>query len=247
MIHVGEHGALPITWGAGPGWLRDVSPAAWIGPRLHPFGQDVGSVVPDGFEAYARVFHPVEVDGPQRWSDVARANGRIVHPEMQFHLISTPRGQTPTEVYGRREPRHGTLPLEQRRLLVEHLRDRTTTPDRCWFGLWEGYGGMDNGGVRERITLPKRNYVFYGGTIDRALESPTPFDLSPNLWWPDDRAWFVASEIDFAWTLVGGAESLIATLLSESRLEVLPVTSSAKVHSNADRLNAALDAAVGEV
>jgi hypothetical protein len=198
-------------------------------------------VVPDGFEAYARVFHPVEVDGPQRWGDLARANGRIVHPEMQFHLISTPRGLTPTKIYGRREPRHGNLPLEQRRLLVQHLRERTATPERCWFGLWEGFGGLDDGGVRERLTLPQRNYLLYGGGIDRALESPTPFDQSPNLWWPDDRAWFVASEIDFAWTHVGGTESLIAALLSDTRLEVLPVSPSARVHSNADGLNAALN------
>jgi hypothetical protein len=241
MVQLSEHGATAFTWGAGFGWLRDVSPAAWIGPRLHPFGQDAGSVIPDGFEAYARLFHPVEVDGRQRWSDIARRNGRIVHPEMQFHLISTPRGQMPTALYGRLEPRHGNLLLEQRRVLVEHLRDRTTTPDRCWFGLWEGFGGLDDGGIRERVALPQRNYLLYGGTIDRALESPKPFDQSPNLWWPEDRAWFVASEIDFAWTHIAGAHSLIATLLSDGRLEALPVASSAKVDSNADRLNAALN------
>jgi hypothetical protein len=172
---------------------------------------------------------------------VARRNGRIVHSEMQFHLISTPRGQTPTELYGRQEPRRGTLVLEQRRLLVEHLRERTTTPDRCWFGLWEGFGALDDGGIRERVVLPHRNYLLYGGTIDHALESPMPFDQSPNLWWPEDRAWFVASEIDFAWTYVGGDRGLIAALVSDSRLEALPVAVTAKAHSQSDRVNAALN------
>jgi hypothetical protein len=241
MIQVDEHGSRAITWGAEFGWLRDVSPAAWIAPRLHPPGQDVGSVIPDGFEAYARVFHPVEVDGRERWSDVARRNGRVVHSEMQFHLISTPRGETPTTLYGRREPRHGHLLLEQRRVLVDHLRDRTTTPDRCWFALWDGYGGLDDGVVRERVALPHRNYLLYGGTIDRALESPTPFDQSPNLWWPEDRAWFVSSEIDFAWTHVGGDNGLVEALVSDSRLEVLPIALTAKVVASSDRLNDALN------
>jgi len=241
MVQLGEHGSTAMTWGAGFGWLRDVSPAAWVRPRLHPFGQDVGSVIPDGFEAYARLFHPVEVDGRERWSEVALRNGRIVHSEMQFHLISTPRGQTPTELYGRREPRHGTLLLEQRRVLVEHLRDRTTTPGRCWFGLWEGFGGLDDGGVRARVALPQRNYLLYGGTIDRALESPMPFDQSPNLWWPDDRAWFVATEIDFAWTYVAGDDRLIASLVSDTRLEALPIAPGAKADYAADRVNAALN------
>ena len=243
MVRFGEHGGTAVTYGAGFGWLGDVSPAAWIGPRLHPFAQDIGSVIPEGFQAYARLFHPIEIDRErgERWSDVAKRNGRIVHSEMQFHLISTPRGETPTELYGRREPRHGTLGLEQRRLLVQHLRDRTTTPDRCWFGLWEGFGGLDDGGVRERVALPHRNYLLYSGTVDRALESPMPFDQSPNLWWPDDRAWFVASGIDFAWTYVGGGNSLVEALVSDGRLEALSVALTAKPDSESDRLNAALN------
>lgn len=241
MVRLDRHGATAVTWGAGFGWLRDVSPAAWIGPRLHRFGHDVGSVVPEGFEAYGRLFHPIEVDGPERWSDIARQNGRIVHAEMQFHLISTPQGQTPTKIYGRREPRHGNLPLQQRRLLVEHLRESTSTPGRCWFALWEGFGGIDDGGIPERVELPQRNYLLYGGTIERALVSPMPFDQSPNLWWPDDHAWFVTSEIDFAWTFVGGTADLVGRLLADSRLEVLSIASTAKVHSDADGLNAALN------
>jgi hypothetical protein len=79
----------------------------------------------------------------------------------------------------------GTLHVEQRRILVDHLRKATTTSDLCWFAMWDGFGGIDDGGVRERVELPNRNYLLYGGTIDRALETlvdPFPFDQSPNLW-----------------------------------------------------------------
>ena len=241
-------GNTASTWGAGFGWLHDVSSAAWIGPRLHPFGQDIGSVIPGGFGAYARLFHPVGVDESrrERWSEVAARTGRIVHPEMQFHMIAAPRGQTPSVDYNRRnQPRMGTLHLGHRRILVDHLRKATTTPDRCWFAMWEGLGGLNDGGVRERVQLPSRNYLLYSGTIDRALETPMdpfPFDQSPNLWWPEDRAWFVATEIDFDSTFVGGDKGLIAELVTDERLEALPITLSAKADSAADRVNSALNA-----
>src|SRR5437763_7456183 len=243
-----DGGSTASTWGAGFGWLHDVSSAAWIGPRLHPFGQDIGSVIPGGFGAYARLFHPVEVDGSrrERWSDVAARTGRIVHPEMQFHMIAAPRGQTRSVDYNRRkQPRMGTLHLGHRRILVDHLRKATTTPDRCWFAMWEGFGGLNDGGVRERVQLPSRNYLLYSGTIDRALETPMdpfPFDQSPNLWWPEDRAWFVATEIDFDSTFVGGDDGLIAERVSDERLEALPITLSPKADSAADRVTSALNA-----
>jgi hypothetical protein len=63
---------------------------------------------------------------------------------------------------------------------------------------------------------------------------------SPNLWWPDDRAWVVATEVDFAWTYVGGTRDLAEAVLGEPRLEVLPATLADKVGYDTDLLNAAL-------
>ena len=47
-------------------------------------------------------------------------------------------------------------------------------------------------------------------------------DHSPNLWWPDDRAWCVATEIDLAWTYVGGSGALISDVLASPSLEAQP-------------------------
>src|SRR5687768_12020131 len=38
-------------------WSLDVDRARWLVSALHPFAQDVGSVIPDLFPAYARIFH----------------------------------------------------------------------------------------------------------------------------------------------------------------------------------------------
>lgn len=73
-------------------WSSEVGAADWIVERLHPVASDVGSFVPEGLEAYARVLHParrVERGRPSkvRWADVARAAGTAVHPAGQFEAL----------------------------------------------------------------------------------------------------------------------------------------------------------------
>ena len=45
-----------------------------------------------------------------------------------------------------------------------------------------------------------------------------PWGLTPDLWWPEDGAWCVASETDFTWTYVGGSRSLIDALCEHPQL-----------------------------
>jgi len=61
----------------------------------------------------------------------------------------------------------------------------------------------------------------------------------PNLIWPADHSWLVASEVDFDSTLVGGSAALIEVIVASSALEarqVEPVTSLAE---GADKINGA--------
>ena len=60
--------------------VTDMSVTEWIAPRLGPFGGQVGSVVPHGFQAYARVLHPPEeLDGrPTTWAAGARPPGSVM-------------------------------------------------------------------------------------------------------------------------------------------------------------------------
>lgn len=74
--------------------------------------------------------------------------------------------------------------------------------------------------------------------MSAGYEGFDPWWQSVNLWWPDDRAWFVSTDIDFAWTYVGGAQELIDELLAEPRLEILPATLTERITHDADRINA---------
>jgi hypothetical protein len=244
-------------------WHRDTRPAAWIAPCLHGFCVDTGSVVPEGFDAYCRIFHPLRdinrPDVPSRtWAEVATQNERIVHSEMQIHMISHPAGSVP-EVYDLNdylnEMAWGELPLPERSILVDVLRSFTGTPDHCWFCVWMGFGGIDFSGAGARVRLPHREYALYPGPVELALAtletgppefasdpSVQPWNTqSPNIWWPEDRAWIVATEIDYAWTYVGGSEELIASLLTTTGLEALPAKLSDRPFEDSDTINAALD------
>jgi hypothetical protein len=69
-------------------------------------------------------------------------------------------------------------------------------------------------------------------------EMPERFSREvPNLIWPEDRAWFVASEVDLDSTLVGGSRALIDALLAAADLEVWEVDGEVSLQSDADKLN----------
>lgn len=260
-------------------YVDDLMPAAWIAGRLHPFAQDAGSIIPPGFDAYARIFHPAtRHDGqaavPVTWREIADANLRVHHPEMQFGSLVARVG-TPTRYRDGQPqpglfdswPRTGSLPLDIARALVDVLGDHTSTPGRCWFAAWEGWGDFRDGSAalatfggsphdaptelppgahREKpwdrpiFKIPGRGYYIARGPLASALE--TVYGMvahyqSPSMWWPDDRAWCVATEVDFDWTYVGGSAACIAAVLGDPRLEALPAQLSDGVTWVSDRIN----------
>jgi hypothetical protein len=74
-----------------------------------------------------------------------------------------------------------------------------------------------------RVHLPDREYLLYTGPVEAAVGAvgPAYATQSANLWWPQDRAWCVASEIDLSWTYVGGPAALIGQLVADQRIEAL--------------------------
>lgn len=79
------------------------------------------------------------------------------------------------------------------------------------------------------FALPGRSYYLYTGPLGDALRighwvtDEWFVPRSPNLWWPDDRRWCVASEVDVDSTLVAGPTDLIDELVHRDDLEAWPV------------------------
>jgi hypothetical protein len=207
-----------------------VEEAAWIGGRLSPFNSGVvTSVVPSGFEGYARVLHPLgpSAGGQQtgRWADVASWSGIEMVLGIDFPDIALPEHEpSGVEPWPGQVPQVGTLHPADAGTLIAVLARYTSTPDRCWFCTWEGWGSVffDAG---PRVELPGRNYALSVGPLaGLASRMDAQDDHSPNLWWPDDRAWCVATEIDLAWTYVGGSAALISDVLANPHLEAQPAS-----------------------
>ncbi|MEV0136822.1 hypothetical protein AB0H83_51410 [Dactylosporangium sp. NPDC050688] len=181
-------------------WSRNVAVAQWIVERLHPFAQDVGSLVPDGFAAYARIRHPEA----------------------------------------------GTLDRPRLDALLDILARHTPEAKLCWFAVWDGYAWLHghsatstltrDGGrparppaeltpPPERVRAPRRSFALYRGELRSAQALwDLSWEQSPNLWWPDDHGWCVATDVDQTSTYLGGSATLIHDLLDDRELTTQPAS-----------------------
>lgn len=101
-----------------------------------------------------------------------------------------------------------------------------------------------------RLALPPhtgREYILFQADAqaftDIAWRSDAPWgnDLidpnSPSILWPADRAWFLATEIDYDSTLVGGSAELIHDIIATPGLEAMVLPEHPVLHEHGDRIN----------
>ncbi|MCF7547323.1 hypothetical protein [Pseudonocardia sp. WMMC193] len=163
-------------------------------------------------------------------------------------------------------PEPGNLPAAALAALLDVLSE-STGDQQCVFALWEGLGWVDGRGawyqrrdadgtvIEEgeppsafplevldgpRLRLPGRDYLLFAGPLADATGLGDPrgvWPQSPNLFWPQDRAWCVATEIDFDSTLIGGSQALIDSVLTHPGLEAWPVSPEDSLAWDADLIN----------
>ncbi|MGW8375644.1 hypothetical protein [Streptomyces sp. ODS28] len=96
--------------------------------------------------------------------------------------------------------------------------------------------GEGNGSVVSAVATPRRPETGTGALRpDRGGQ--VPFWRAPNLWWPEDRAWCVATEVDFTSTYIGGTHACIDALLHAPELEAYPAHPGDTVTEDSDRIN----------
>jgi hypothetical protein len=204
----------------------DVSKAAWFATRDESWVQ-LCCLGPSGFERYARLFPPIpdgiDVTDPQ---DLASLEGDLPDAQLQ-RLVNALARHTSTpddclfalwdgngEIYG------GAAVAVLSRRRSRWRRTARTVPPAFPREVM----------VAPRVSIPNRSYLLFAGPLAEAGQwgaaDLVPGRLrrisSPNLMWPADHAWFVASEIDQPWTGIGGSAALIDDLLSNEGLDVEP-------------------------
>lgn len=245
----------PEVWVAhGVRAAESAEPGEWLADRLRPISIDAGtqvcSVTPDGFEAYARVFHPARQDPegkvPLRWDAVADWSGRIAHPEMQWDSITRPSATSEHRLAWKYEPDVGFCPPAVLSVLVEIVQRHTSERDHRWACVWEGWASVGDAFPEiPRLNLPGRSYMVFSvpfsALLDGILRGSGASRMGPSLWWPYDRKWCVATEVDFSWTYVGGSDSCIKEILEDRRIEALRTAPHHRGDYKSDHLNGIAD------
>lgn len=119
--------------------------------------------------------------------------------------------------------------------------DRTDVPDRAPNPVLPGVPRGQLAGPRVRH--PGRDYLLFEGALDTIGQlgwqvTEDWFDpQSPNLFWPVDRAWFVATEIDLDSTIIAGTRPLIDAILATPELDAWPLQPDDSLAADADTIN----------
>jgi hypothetical protein len=116
--------------------------------------------------------------------------------------------------------------------LADVLSRFTDTSDEAWFAIWEGHSSYWDSveALRRlpRFDLPYRAYYLISGRVTDVehIEEPMqPRDwFRPDLWWPEDRQWFVGTDVDFWCNYVGGSKAMTEAVISRLPGLCRPVT-----------------------
>lgn len=240
---------------------EDIRQGRWLVDALDN-SDNVCSIVPRGYECYARVLHPAwqhrledchVVKRPVSWAEVALKRGRAVHRLMQWpHVSGLPRIEE--HVIDRlavagcvilSAPDEGTIPLTVAAALRETLISHMEESDSCCFGIWNGYWS-ENEGVRslglgkpKAIGTQRREWFLFHGSLDNIEYSFAGADRhqSANLVWAEDRSWCLGVGVDLYSTYIGGSKSLISTVLASGGLEAYAALPEDNITFDADRVN----------
>jgi hypothetical protein len=88
-----------------------------------------------------------------------------------------------------------------------------------------------------QFRLPDREFRLFAGPLEALEGLYDELEVSPNLWWPDDRTWCVGTDIDLMTTYVGASIACVAALAEDEGLEVLAVSDDQSVTWEADTIN----------
>jgi hypothetical protein len=191
-----------------------VAPAEWIAGACRGVWWTVGALVPNQYPLILRVHAPDA--SVEDWWSAYRHLFEIIASIGERHTSSPNRAWIAVwEGHGFDScATHiawpGPLDDATRRAL-EQERSRLRDED-------ERRNAAIRAALREvpRFDLPNRSYYLLAGPVSAATRLHDPGSLSdwrrPDLFWPDDRQWFVATDVDF-WSLyIGGDHDFITEL-----------------------------------
>ena len=111
--------------------------------------------------------------------------------------------------------------------LCDLLATETSTPDHCFFCLWDGWPNIDRD-IRPgptTVNLPHRSYYLFTGALSDVGQwstTPTPSMPPAAFIWPADHAWIIAADVDPSWAGISASADTIKRLVAQSQLDIVP-------------------------
>jgi hypothetical protein len=208
----------------------DVSSADWFAKALKPWGKDrirLRSFLPDTFEAYARFPNHLQHDMEGGIQD--HRLEELVRVLKAFTRTSDRCWLAAWVGWGSWGPGSSAV------LTAVHEPPRRKRSRRKRIYRWQLGGRMRDvqraaaETQRKLNALPKlrtqaREYFLFTARVgDVSSFAISGFPQTPNIWWPDDRAWCVATEVDGYDSYVGGSNACIEAVLSSELLRAGPM------------------------
>ena len=206
----------------------DVSEAEWFTRSGDPWNQ-LCSIGPSGFAQYARLFHPLQPGDHQAdRQSLMDVEGHLETRALQ-HLVTVLARHTTTprdclfglwegfgDIQGSPSVRRDVLETRGPRA---RRRTPPTVPPAFSPDVMAGPRVQHSGTGLPALCGPL-SQAGQWGAADLLPRARARTINSPNLIWPADHAWFVATDIDLPWTGIAGSAQLIQDLMAEEALDV---------------------------
>jgi hypothetical protein len=189
----------------------------------------VAKLLPRGFEAYCKVFHPItsshefvtESTAPLepleehrvRWRDLATAHGFEFHPWFSQTTFAANGMPWPLHFV----PAEGSIPYRYVERLARYLASDQPhlflyeIPTS--FALFADYPEVSTGDVLLRGTLNElASFVLQDEYGD-----------PPSYWWPQDHSWCVVCDFDLPFTIVGATRDRVEAICDDDLMEVVEI------------------------
>jgi hypothetical protein len=170
---------------------------------------------------------PETMDGARRvqWRTLTERNGMAYVPELSHWSFRSPYEKGwPRYLAG---PQEGSLDPVEAWALLECLRPHADEGCRFWFS-WSDHL-LEDGEATEGVVQ--------GSLRDLADAMVAKTASWPTAIWPLDEGWFVGSDVDLDFTLIGGPRALVDAVLGASELEAFEVSPSLRIDRDADTVN----------
>jgi hypothetical protein len=120
--------------------------------------------------------------------------------------------------------------IAQARRALHRLAPFTSTPQECYFCLWEGYSDAPLPPHVRRgplVEIPHRRYALLRGALDDIGSWEADIGGGANIdppafVWPADHRWCFARDVDPHWAGIGAERAAVDVLVGDPELDVVP-------------------------